>query len=704
MIAGVDELAQAVERKLSGRGLVLTMGGEPTFIPRDPDGREWNHEAMGPEKLGYAQRLTARLLREVYPGGLVMQVFGKQYPGEPLPRWVVLTLHRDDGVPMWGHPEMFALEGGAAEATDRDARKLIAAIASELGVKQYVLPCIEEGGSVDAPRGWVLPLDRGADDWVSGEWPFSRKEPVVLASGKSPVGLRLPLGELDEGHVRRALTVEATDGAVHLFVPPLEFDGFAALIRVIERVAVKRRVPRLVLCGYRPNQAAGVTSVGLAADPGVLEVNLPPTKTWRDYDRVLSRITKAAEAEGLHTTRRHLNGQMQGTGGGAHVLFGGPSVEENPFFENPAFLGSIIRYWQRHPALSYFFSGQYVGPGSQAPRADETLLAKLYELELACFGADAPPNGSGDRGLLDRLFRNLLTDSAGNPHLAEISIDKLWNYDSPAGLQGLIELRAFETMHDVELQSLSALFVRAIVAMLVVEPCEGSLVRHGASLHDRYMLPNGLWEDLGVICADLAAAGLPFERDWLRGIFEARFPVLGRLKVDHGEVLVRQALEPWPLMAEISDGGTTSRMVDNSTDRIELSLSDPALLGRGQVAVNGIVLRFQDLGGTLAAGLRYKAASGWPALHPHIPIQSPVRIEVLDGSGAVVAGGQYYYWNPDGPVYDGLPCDLEEARARRAARWRPSAKAVGTRRELRAGVYAEESFYTLDLRRQFLGE
>jgi uncharacterized protein (DUF2126 family) len=698
----IDELAGAVENKLRGCGLVLTMGGEPTFIPADPNGREWNNEAMGPEKLGYAQRLTARLLREVYPGGLVMQIFGKQYPGEPLPRWVVLTLHREDGVPMWCHPEMFALEGGGSDATNRDARKLIAALASELGVKQYVLPCIEKGGSLDAPRGWVLPLDRRDGDWVSGDWPFSREKPVVLVPGISPVGLRLPLGELDESHIRRALTVEATEGALHLFVPPLEFDGFAALIRIIERVAVKRQVSRLVLCGYRPNQSPGVTSVGLAADPGVLEVNLPPSKTWRDYDRVLTRITRAAEAEGLYTIRRHLNGQIQGTGGGAHVLFGGPSVDENPFFEHPALLGSVLRYWQRHPALSYFFSGQYVGPGSQAPRADETLLAKLYELETACLGADAV-NGSGDRGLLDRLFRNLLTDSAGNTHLAEISIDKLWNYDSPTGLQGLIELRAFETMQDVALQSLSALFVRAIFAMVAAEPCKGALVRHGANLHDRYMLPAGLWEDLGMVCSDLAAAGLPFERDWLTRIFEARFAVLGRLELDDGEVVVRQALEPWPLMAEMSDGGTTSRMVDNSTDRIELSLTNPALLERGQVAVDGVVVRFHDFGGTLAAGVRYKAASGWPALHPHVPIQSPVRIEVLDRSGVVAASGKYYYWNPDGPVYEGRPRDLEEARARRNARWRTPADDVGVRRELQPGVYSDESYYTLDLRRQVLG-
>ncbi len=699
MSSDIDLLAAAVEARIEVQGLTVTMGGEPTFIPADPDGPEWNHDAMGPEKLGYARRLAARFLRGEYAGGLAMQVYGKQYPGEPLPRWVVLTLHRDDGVPMWRHPEILLLDDVPGSCTERDARKLMAALATELGLTQHVLPCIEEGGSAESPRGWVLPLDRENGDWVSDEWPFSRDRPVVLVDGQSPMGLRLPLGDLGDRHLRRALTVEVTDGALHVFIPPLEIDGFAPLIRVIERAAVARKASDLVLCGYRPANAPGVTAVGLAADPGVLEVNLPPARTWREYDRVLCSITEAAREEGLFTVRYHLNGQTQGTGGGAHILFGGPSVEENPFFERPELLSSIIRYWQWHPSLSYFFSGQYVGPGSQAPRADETLTAKLYELETACLGADGA-EGSSDRGLLDRLFRNLLTDSAGNMHLAEISIDKLWNYDSPTGLQGLIELRAFETMPDVRLQSLTALFVRAIVAMLVDRPLAGPMVRHGASLHDRYMLPSGLWEDLGAICQDLDAAGLPFDREWLRPIFEVRFPVLGRLELEYGQVVVRQALEPWPLMAEMTPGETTSRMVDNSTDRVEVSVTDPSLLEQHEVVVNGVALKLRDVGGTLAAGVRYKAASGWPALHPHIAVQAPLRVEVLDRAGVAQASARYYFWNPDAPRYEGRPSDFAEALEGRNARWRPDSGPSKAPRETRAPVYTDESFYTLDLRRQ----
>lgn len=699
MRRAVEALADAVEAKLEHQGLRLTLGGEPTFIPKGPEGAEWNHDAMGPEKLGYARRLAARLLRELHPGGLIMQVFGKQYPDEPLPRWVVLLLHRNDDVPLWRHPEMLLLDDTETSNGAAAARELTAALAAELGLTPYVLPCIEEGESAWPPRGWVLPLDRVRDDWVSDAWPYTHEQPVVLVPGQSPLGLRLPLGELDDRNLRRALTVEATDGALHVFVPPLELDAFCALVRVIERAARSRGVSGLVLGGYRPIADPSVTAIGLAADPGVLEVNLPPTDSWEGYDRVLSEVTRAAAAEGLVTTRLHLNGQVQGTGGGAHVLFGGPTVDDNPFFERPALLSSVIRYWQRHPALSYFFSGQYVGPGSQAPRADETLTSKLYELEMACLGADVV-DGDADRGFLDRLFRNLLTDSAGNTHLAEISIDKLWNYDSPTGLQGLIELRAFETMPRVDDQSVCALFVRAIVAMLAASPCTGSFVRHGPRLHDRYMLPSALWADLAEICADLRAAGLPFELDWLAPIREARFPVLGRLEVGNGEILVRQALEPWPLMAEVGSGGPTSRTVDNSTDRIEVSVSDSALLDEGEVAVGGVALRFCDLGETLAAGVRYKAASGWPALHPHVPVQSPLRVEALDRRDVVLASARYYFWNPDGPRYERRPRDFEEARDRREARWKVDLERVGETSKPRAPVHFEESFYTLDLRRQ----
>lgn len=226
------------------------------------------------------------------------------------------------------------------------------------------------------------------------------------------------------------------------------------------------------------------------------------------------------------------------------------------------------------------------------------------------------------------------------------------------------------------------------------------MARHGARLHDQFMLPAALWADLQEVCADLAEAGLPFERGWLREIFEWRFPVLGTLELGGGEARIRQALEPWPLMAETSDGGATSRMVDNSTDRLEVSISDAGRLAERRVLVDGIELRFTEIGNVLAAGIRYKAAGGWPALHPHVPIQSPIRIEVVDARDRIVASARYHYWNPDGPRYEGPPKSVEEAAERQLARWRREPSRIGRHVVPRAPSYTEESAVTLDLRRQ----
>ena len=91
-------------------------------------------------------------------------------------------------------------------------------------------------------------------------------------------------------------------------------------------------------------------------------------------------MEKIAETIDLRTFR--VEPLPAGTGGGSHLLFGGVSIEENPFFARPGWLASILRYWQHHPALSYLFTGCYVGVSSQAPRPDESGNT-LLDLELA---------------------------------------------------------------------------------------------------------------------------------------------------------------------------------------------------------------------------------------------------------------------------------------------------------------------------------
>jgi uncharacterized protein (DUF2126 family) len=270
------------------------------------------------------------------------------------------------------------------------------------------------------------------------------------------------------------------------------------------------------------------------------------------------------------------------------------------------------------------------------------------------------------------------------------------------GKLGIVELRAFETYGSPEVMSRVALFVRAVITRLFLDPFREPLKRFGPELHDRYFLPAFLWEDILEICEDLRGHGLAFDPDWLAPVLEFRCPSVGRLQVpEGGEVDVRMAFESWPLMAEESLEQSTVRVVDNSTDRLQVTLSDPAMLETGFLTANGIRVPFQDVGGRWICGIRYKCASAYPALHPHVPIQSPLHLEWVNKStGTTTSAARYFYWNPDGPVYDGRPSDAEEAAARRDNRWKAAEDLLGRTVEVTDPKRAPEYRYTLDLRRQ----
>ncbi|MFC5051868.1 transglutaminase family protein [Rubritalea spongiae] len=693
----IEECAESVEAYLESNDIVLTMGGEPTFIVAQPDSLEWNVAAMGPEKLGYARRMTAQLLSKVYPGALAMQVFGKWYPGEPLPRWNFMTLHHPQE-PLWPETERLLLDDVQGENSRKTAKALIRALAKKLGLKKFILPAVEIDGS---KAGWVLPVDCSGGQWGAVEWPYGKDQPIEIFGGDSPVGLRLPLDNLPVGCCRSALTVEVREGAVEVFIPPMEWGSFREFVCILRSVVSEMDLHDLVICGYGPSDTDGaLTSLGLAADPGVLEVNLPPSATWTEYDNVLKQCAKAAAKVKLQLTKFQLNGAVYGTGGGSHLAFGGPDSERNPFLVEPKRIASLLRYWEHHPALSYFFTGQHVGPGSQAPRVDEGPKHGLYELEVACEGLENM-QGLVDGPLIDQFFKNLLTDSSGNTHRAELCFDKFHNLAAPNGCLGIVEFRAFETYQDADTMSVVALFVRTILARLFKAPFKRRLKRFGPQLHDRYFLPAFLWEDVQMICADLQKHGFDFDPEWLRPVFEFRCPRVGSLEVPGGSIDVRQAFESWPLMAEEAQGSSTVRVVDNSSDRLQLTLSQSKLLEENMLLVNGVEVPFSEVDGEMICGLRYKSASAYPALHPHVPIQSPLWIEWVDRkSGKTTQAARYHFWNPKSTVYDGRPRTVKQAAKRREERWIVAEDLIGNQPEVIKAKLAPEFKYTLDLRRQ----
>ncbi|MET0261942.1 MAG: transglutaminase family protein [Rariglobus sp.] len=715
--SAIRACGEAVEASFAKTGMLFTMGGEPTFIPHNPQGSEWHTAALGPTKLDYARRFARQLIETAYPGALILETSGKHYPGEPLPRWALLVQWRADGQPLW--KDITRLRGDIKEGrhTTKHASAVITALAKKLSVSAAGILPTHDTANPDVNAGYVLPLDHDGSAWVTDDWTSSLKQDsAALFPGDSLIGLRLPLASLTEKNLRRALTVEVKNGAITIFIPPLLLESYIELTAAIESVFASLKLKDAVLAGYAPPLDPRLPTIGFASDPGVIEINLAICENWAAYDQQLEHIYTAAAQVGMTAQKLQLNGRTTGTGGGAHLVFGGPLGFASPFFAFPALLPSAIRYFQHHPALSYAFTGQYMGPSSQAPRIDESTFEALYELEIACQGAEqfgSPQNFA----LFDLLFRDLLMDRTGNTHRAEISVDKLWNPFAGNGRAGLVELRAFETHPERAAMSVVALFIRAIFARLAADPFKPAFIRWNGELHDKFFLPTFVWQDLSAICADLREHGIPFETEWLLPLWEFRFPKLGEFtfaapaptgakskkKPAPYVVTFRQALEAWPLLGEQPNGGGgTSRCVDASMDRIEVSVSDIAVLETGFILVNGLPCELRPLEGTTSAagGVRYRAFFLNPALHPHIPVHAPLLIEWVDkATFSVTAAARWHVWNPRSVPYADRPLTSEAAIKRFTERWEAWPHTLGQPRLVPKVDFPPEGRHTLDLRR-----
>ena len=714
--------AEAVEQTLRAADVVLTMGGEPTFVPLRPEGAEWGTAALGPTKLGHARRFARALINRARPGAVVLQTSGKHYPGEPLPRWCLLAQWLPataNEKPLWRDSRRLKGDGAPGSHTVVDTTRLVEALLTGLGLSSTCSLPVAEPAKPEHASGWVVPLDYTDAVWRSDEWASELGDsPVTLLPGDSLAGLRLPLDRLSDQRLRRALTVELTEGSVTIFIPPLLHEGYVALVRAIEDAVEKCGLRDIILAGYAPPyDAARLPTVGFASDPGVIEVNLEPCADWITYDAQLRDLYAAATEVALCARKFQLNGREVGTGGGAHLVFGGPAPERSPFFLHPALLPSIIRHFQQHPALSYAFTGLYMGPSSQAPRIDESTFEALYELEIACDGA-ARLGSPWNLPLYDLLFRDLLMDRSGNTHRAEISVDKLWNPFAGNGRLGLIEFRAFETHPDPAALSLVGLLVRAIIARLARSPVSTPFIRWNGELHDRFFRPSFVRDDLDEVCADLRAHGIPFDSEWLRPLVEWRFPGIGRFDLVAHEkpapdapkdakpverpfsIVFRQALEAWPLLGESPNAGGVARTVDASMDRLEAYVTDASALERGLLLVNGFPCEFRPADHGAAAGIRYRAFYLFPALQPHRQIDGPLLLEWVDKATlTVVAAARWHVWNPRDTAYLDRPEDAADAAARRAERWEPWTRTLGESRFIPKIESAPESRHTLDLRR-----
>jgi uncharacterized protein (DUF2126 family)/transglutaminase-like putative cysteine protease len=234
--ADVLKLGHKVDQDLVAGDVRLTMGGEPTFVStQDRDAAEWNIDALGPTKRGYATELVQKLRAEYGQGGFLHFGQGKWYPGEQLPRWALSIFWRKDGQPVWQNPALFTDERKPCNYTTADAKRFADTLAGKLGLSaKHITPGYEDtwyylwrerrlpvnvdpfdtklddemerarlrrvfSQGLDAVVGYVLPLKVREESakgqgpqWSTGPW-FFRDERMYLMPGDSPMGYRLPL-------------------------------------------------------------------------------------------------------------------------------------------------------------------------------------------------------------------------------------------------------------------------------------------------------------------------------------------------------------------------------------------------------------------------------------------------------------------------------------------------------------------------------
>ncbi len=628
-------------------GLDIWLGNEPTFTDRYSFAAEWVTGALGPEKRARAGRVLANLASE-QPGCVVLRSMGRRYPGEDAPRWSFGIYARRDGRPVWsGCPDPLLAES----LTSADLPALQAQIDAAIARRGFAHRAY--ASQVD----WRVAFAPGPDTVLPDPGDERLMRPSLHVGSFPPTGPRDPLA--GDGPLLLIVTSVDESGVA---VPSVELPAiddvglFLELLGSLSEAADCCGLTSLVLSGFPPPVDETVAHATVTPDPAVVEVNMAPHRSVSAFLEDNRRCYAAAATAGLEPYRLRFNGVVADSGGGGQITFGGPSPARSPFFAVPELLPRLIRYVVRHPALSYLFAHDFVGPSGQSVRPDEHNVDAFGELKLAL--ALLRRQTRIDPATLWRSLAPSLTDAIGNSHRSEINIEKLWNPWQPGrGQLGLVEFRAFRMQHTPERVAALAALLRAVLARLMTHDQKIELVDWGVTLHERFALPFYLDADLRDVMDDLEAARVGLDAE-LCAELESD-PVRPWSVVDFGgcSLAIRGGVEFWPIVGDASQQQGTSRLVDASSSRIEVALrpsvaDDASALAGWRVRASGIELPLRaesDARGPVNVfGLRYRSFAPTVGFHPTLDAQTPVHLslvhadqpEALENRPARVAAGR----------------------------------------------------------------
>lgn len=592
------------------------------------------------------------------PGGLVLRSVGRLYPGEKLPRWNLGLLRRREGPPLWAGPPDPLLATTLAATSPLEVSEFANALSDVIRSAPWGCECME---ATDA---------EGKPEWR-----------VCANVGETPASLldfriHFYKGEIgpEAGHIDCAAIQLPEIGNVELLL---------SVLSCIERAALACGLQALVFTGATPPVDATLELTTVTPDPAVIEINTAPSQDCAEFLWRSQQVYAAATAQQLSPYRLYFNGQVADSGGAGQITFGGPTPETSPFISNLQLLPRLVRFLNRHPALSYRFAHDFVGGSGQSVRPDERGTDALDDLALALALLERQTAMTPE--LLWKSLASFLCDAVGNSHRAEINIEKLWNPYLPGrGCLGLVEFRSLRMQHTPHRATAIACLFRAVIAMLAARPYDLPLIDWGRSLHDRFALPFYLRADLDAVLAELDEAELGLEQpiqDFLR---QDTFRFLGKVEFPFGTLELWRGLEFWPLVGDAAspEQSGSSRMIDASTTRIEIRWLPPS----GASEETGAPGRWLDWGlyvdetclpmrherdsrGELKLfGVRYGSFVPASGLHPTLEVQAPLTLTLrhVDHDTRYVI--QLHEWQPDGEAYPGLPADLDEAGERRSAR------------------------------------